>query len=201
MNHRDYKISSPGEYFHIYNRGNAKQDIFLAASDYQFFFLRLAQNIYPDRNDLPRRARPLPTGSFSLISYCFMPNHFHLLIRQNLENTTGVLMARVCTSYSKYFNEKYHRVGHLFQDQFKQKHVPDNQYLLTLSAYIHQNPRKDGLVENALEYPWSSYAEYVSGKSGGWCEKQSVLDQFPDTGSYHQFVEGCDNLAMMPIDT
>jgi REP element-mobilizing transposase RayT len=207
MNHRDYKDSVPGGYFHIYNRGNAKENVFLDGGDYQFFLLRLAQNIYPDRNRLPRRARPLPAESFSLISYCLMPNHFHLLLKQNKEISTGILMKRICTSYSKYFNLKYKRVGHVFQDQFKQRYIEDNRYLKNLSAYIHQNPYKDGLVINPAKYPWSSFGEYLEERSDGWCEKDIILAQFPTRLHYSNFVEEYqpirgvdDEMSMMPID-
>lgn len=204
MNNRDYKNSIPGGYFHIYNRGNAKQNVFLDDADYQFFLLRLVQNIYPDRNSLPRRARPLPAGSFSLISYCLMPNHFHLLVRQNGEIATSVLMMRICTSYSKYFNLKYKRVGHIFQDQFKQGHVGDNEYLRNLSAYIHKNPCEAGLVGSARGYRWSSCEEYLRSDDDGWCEKGIVLAQFPTPLDYLHFVESyqspADEVSMVPID-
>ena len=114
---RDYKTFAPGEFFHIYNRGNNKQDIFIEDSDYEFFMLRLKQNLYPDKFD-ELKIQPLPSNSFSLISYCLMPNHFHLLIRQNSEIPTSKLMLKICSSYSKVFNKKYERVGHIFQDQF-----------------------------------------------------------------------------------
>ncbi|MEK7638014.1 MAG: transposase [Patescibacteria group bacterium] len=207
MNDRDYKDSVPGGYFHIYNRGNARQDIFLDSADYQFFLLRLVQNIYPDRNKLPRRMHSLPVGAFSLIAYCLMPNHFHLLIGQNKEIPTSVLMMRICTSYSKYFNLKHKRVGHIFQDQFKQRNIGDNQYLKNLSAYIHNNPCKDGLVKNSAAYQWSSCGEYFGEGNGEWCEKDIILSQFPDRAGYSKFIEeyrsdkcATDDLSMVPID-
>jgi putative transposase len=202
MNNRDYKDSVPGGYFHIYNRGNAKEEVFLDVADYQFFLLRLVQNVYPDRGRLPRRARPLPVGSFSLISYCLMPNHFHLLLKQNGEIATSVLMMRICTSYSKYFNLKYKRVGHVFQDQFKQRYIENNRYLGNLSAYIHKNPCKDGLVADPVKYRWSSLGEYLEGETDGYCEKDIILAQFPTCLHYLKFVEEYkpDNMAMVPID-
>jgi REP-associated tyrosine transposase len=205
MNNRDYKSSVPGGYFHIYNRGNAKQEIFFDDTDYRFFLLRLMQNVYPDRHSLPRRARPLPLGSFSVVLYCLMPNHFHLVLKQNGTVSTGTLMTRICTSYSKYFNVKHQRVGHLFQDQFKQKHITDNRYLKNLSAYIHNNPCEAGLVRNAIAYQWSSCREYAEGGQNGWCEKDIVLEQFSNPGDYVNFVEtykgAIDEVSMMPIDT
>ncbi len=176
MNTRDYKQCAPGEYYHIYNRGNAKDLIFRDEEDYEFFLLRLTQilgvSVRKNRWD-----RPLPPDSFSCIAYCLMPNHFHLLLRQNKDIPTSVLMTRVCTSYAIYFNKKYERVGHLFQDQFKQKNVQENEYLLWLSAYIHQNPVKAGMVSRAAEWQWSSMRGYASGVQNGLVANDIVLDQ------------------------
>src|SRR3989338_10709114 len=119
MGIRDYKNFGPGSFFHIYNRGNNKQEIFLDDGDYSFFTLRLKQNLYPERFD-ELKVQPLPSNSFSLISYCLMPNHFHLILRQNSNIPTSKLILKVCSSYAKVFNKKHDRVGHVFQDQFKQ---------------------------------------------------------------------------------
>src|SRR3989344_4815697 len=81
--------------------------------------------------------RPIPKGSFTILAYCLMPNHFHILIRQNLKIPIGQLMIKVCTSYAKYFNHKYNRVGNIFQDTFKAKVIETDEYLSYLSAYIH----------------------------------------------------------------
>lgn len=182
---RDYKNSSVGSFYHIYNRGNAKQPIFLEQGDYVFFLLRLRQNLKPNGTE-GRFFRPLPTGAFTLISYCLMSNHYHLLIRQNSEIPTGKLIAKVCTSYSKYFNQKYGQVGHIFQDKFKQKEVLDNRYLLWLSAYIHLNPVEAGLVKNPGEYPWSSSVRYLERGADLMLEPDIVLDQFD--GDYSRFL-------------
>src|SRR3989344_4039803 len=96
MNNRDYKISASGQYYHIYNRGNAKQNIFLDDSDYKFFLLRLKQNIFPSEIENKKfRINPLPPNSFSILAYCLMPNHFHFLIRQNRDIPTGKLMLKL----------------------------------------------------------------------------------------------------------
>src|SRR3989344_6845391 len=130
MNNRDHKLCAPGEYYHIYNRGNGKQDIFLNSEDYRFFIKRLNFNLYPpDEDDETIRIQKLPPNSFSLLCYCLMPNHFHLLIKQNGDISTSILVKKLCTSYSKFFNKKYNKVGHVFQDRFKQINVSDNEYL------------------------------------------------------------------------
>lgn len=196
MNTRDYKQSCAGEFYHIYNRGNSKNPIFLDNDDFQFFLLRLHQNLFPEEWTKNRyyRIQPLPPDSFSLVSYCLMPNHFHFLIRQNREFTTGKLILKLCTSYSKYFNKKYDHVGHVFQDRFKQINIADNEYLLWLSAYIHLNPKTSALVKNLRDYLWSSYGEYVNDSIKGLCNKSFIMDQFKNIKSLVEFTESADEI-------
>jgi putative transposase len=188
MNTRDYKKCAPGEYYHIYNRGNAKDVIFRDRDDYQFFLLRLQQAL---GKAVSKRnwSEPLPPDAFSIVAYCLMPNHFHFLIRQNMEYPTSKLMVKVCTSYVKYFNNKYGRVGHLFQDQFKQKNVAENGYLLWLSAYIHRNPVSAGLAHRPEDWQWSSVREYLPGSHGGLTEHAVVTDQLLQ-GDYSTWLDG-----------
>lgn len=197
---RDYKHCGPGEYYHIYNRGNAREDIFLDSEDYGFFLLRVAQNLNLTEN-FPRGFRPIDRGAFSLIAYCLMPNHFHFLLQQNSTIPTSKLIGKVCTSYSMYFNKKYRRVGHIFQDQFKQKNIPSNRYLLALSSYIHLNPVDAKITTDVWAYKWSSIREY-SGLS--WCgrrvtEPDIVLDQIPGK-SYLEFLRDGIHDANLPND-
>lgn len=187
MQTRDYKQCAPGEYYHIYNRGNAKDAVFFDHNDYVFFLLRLRQNLAPDGHE-PRMFRPLPIGSFSLVAYCLMPNHFHFLIRQNSDIPTGKLIGKVCTSYSKYFNLKYSHIGHVFQDQFKQVPVLDNRYLRWLSLYIHLNPVIAKIATKAQAYPYSSARNYLEPNNRGLVTDPIVLDQFADSNAYQEFL-------------
>ena len=175
MNKRDYKVTGKGGYFHLFNRGNGLQDIFLDKEDYEFFIFKLKQNLFPD--ETLKRMRPLPEGSFSILSYCLMPNHFHLLLRQNKEYTVQQLLLRVSTSYSKYFNKKYKKVGHVFQDRFKQVNIEDDEQLLWIHAYINLNPIIDKLIKDMNIYKWSSYNEMI-GKPNGFCDKSFIFEKF-----------------------
>jgi len=165
-------------------------NIFLDDEDFHFFILRLRQNLFPDKSNSGRIIL-LPPDSFSVISYCLMPNHYHLLLRQNGDIPTSKLIAKICTSYSKYFNKKYKRLGqgHVFQDKFKQILIDDNSYLVWLSAYIHQNPKVAGLVGDASEYGWSSYADFLNLRNDPLCDKSIILNQFKNRGEYGKFVE------------
>ena len=188
MRNRDYKISAPGEYFHIYNRGNAKERIFIEDQDFTFFLMRLKQNLFPNQEKGRSRLQFLPPDSFSVVCYCLMPNHFHFLIRQNTDLPIGKLLLKLCTSYSMYFNKKYDRVGHIFQDQFKQVLVGDNEYLTWLSAYIHQNPKVAGLTNNIEKYAWSSYLNFIGERNDPLCRKEVILSQFNCVRDYKSFV-------------
>ncbi len=187
MKNRDYKQFGVGEYYHVYNRGNEKKDIFLDESDYEFFLLKLKQNLFPNEFK-NHRTPPMPDKSFSLISYCLMPNHFHLLVKQNRNIPVTKLLARVCTSYVMYFNKKYKRIGGLFQDQYKMVLVDDNNYLVWLSAYIHQNPKVAGLTEELKDYQWSSYREYINGHTV-ICDTEVISSQFKSIQQYTDFVD------------
>src|SRR3989338_8715192 len=101
-----YKHYAKGVYYHIYNRGNGKQDIFRSKEDYLFYIKRLEQGIQK--------------YNVELIAYVLMPNHVHLVARQKTDIPIHKFMSSLHTSYSMYFNKKYKLVGHLFQDRFKQ---------------------------------------------------------------------------------
>ena len=202
MNTRDYKLSAPGEFFHVYNRGNAKENIFLDEEDFKFFLLRLKQNLIPS-DDVSRHFKPLPPNSFDLVAYCLMPNHFHFLIKQNTDLPISKLMGKLCTSYGMYFNKKYRRVGHIFQDQFRQINIDSNNYLAWLSAYIHNNPVDAGLTKKPEDWGWSSYSCFINSSSGGkFVKPQIILDQYGSGSEYEVFIAEVSNIkrASIPED-
>lgn len=203
MNTRDYKSFAPNSYYHVYNRGNGKDSIFKDDEDYLFFLSRLEENLFPSRRLEDRlqgkrlsakthtlyERKTLPDESFELVCYCLMPNHYHLLIKQTGDVSVAKLISKVCTGYSKYFNKKYSRVGHLFQDKFKAAKIDENDYIRWLSAYIHQNPHTAHLVRNLKEYPWSSYKEYMHPQAQGLCKTDIILGQFTNPSAYNQFLK------------
>jgi putative transposase len=185
MRNRDYKQFAAGEYYHVYNRGTGKMVIFHDDEDHRFFILRLREALFPAL--ATRKRNPpmhLPEGSFDLVCYCLMPNHFHLLIRQNLDVSISKLMEKICTSYSKYFNRKYGRVGSLFQDQFKAVRIETNEQLLWLSVYIHNNPLVANLTQDIYSYPYSSFLDYVNIRADFLCKKNIITNQIGTTYSY-----------------
>ena len=98
--------------------------------------------------------------NFQLYAYCLMGNHVHLLLKVQDEGLETIFK-RIGGRYVYYYNVKYQRVGHLFQDRFKSEPVDNNEYFLTVLRYIHQNPVKAKLCSKVEEYPFSSFAEYL----------------------------------------
>ena len=120
-----------------------------------------------------------------------MPNHFHLIVYELKEGGIAQYMQRVLCAYTKYFNAKYKKTGHLFQGPYKAVNVERNDQLLYLSTYIHRNPRELLKWKNKEQlYPWSSYQDFI--KENRWEEllKQDIiLKQFPNKEDYDEFVK------------
>jgi REP element-mobilizing transposase RayT len=178
-----------GEFFHIYNRGNSKQAIFLDEEDYLRFIklLYLCNSNYSInfRNDIVKKhidAFDFERGEalLNIGAYVLMPNHFHIYLSpkpclgpDGIDNVAK-FMLKVCTSYSKYFNKKYERSGKLFEDKFKSVHVIKENQAKYLFSYIHLNPVKliekdwkESGIKNIKEailflknYRWSSFGYY-----------------------------------------
>ena len=117
------------------------------------------QNIFEEQEDYYQFLTTLDVMAQSLYAYCLMSNHIHLLIRER-EDTIGMAIKRIASSYVYYYNHKYSRDGHLFRERFKSEPVNDMSYFLTLLRYIHQNPVKAGIVEHVKDYEYSSWGEY-----------------------------------------
>src|SRR3989338_7697833 len=144
------QIFIPNGHYHIYNRGHNKNPIFLQTKDYQRYLKRLEE--YLKKHDV------------ALLCYCLMPNHVHLLMRQNGDESIERFIHRLHTAYTMYFNKKYERIGAVFQGRFKAKLIETDEYLIHVSRYIHLNPleilRAQGPALRLDKYPWSSLKEY-----------------------------------------
>ena len=115
-----------------------------------------------------------------------MPNHFHILLKQEEESGISEFISKTLNSYTKYFNTKYNRVGPLFQGQFKAVRVESNEQLLHVHRYIHLNPIVSYLTKSLDAYRWSSYSEYIK-HIKGICTKDIILDQFSNVKAYEAF--------------
>lgn len=171
---------TPGEYFHIYNRGTNKMEIFLDDYDYTRFqeLLYIANSRktiqYSDLKNLyPIWEQERGEALVDIGAYTLMPNHFHILIKSKNEKDSATFLQRLLISHSKYFNKKYERSGSLFQGKSKSKHVTGDVYLKYLFSYIHLNIVKliqtnwkevgiknlNAAKELLLKYKYSSYID------------------------------------------
>ena len=140
------------------------------------------RRLFSDRKDfiyaVNSLAILLPSESVQIIAYCLMDNHLHLLLR--VEDGVSMLVKKVASSYVYYFNHKYDRIGHLFQDRYKSEAVNSDDYLLTVARYILQNPLKAGLC-GIKDYRWSSWAEIET--NDGLCDTQVLCECVGDRQS------------------
>lgn len=197
-------------FYHIYNRGVEKRNIFMDEQDYRVFLSYLKLYLLPveesvnDINNIRELAyqdnkiqisRLYTLNNFfnkiNLVSYVLMPNHFHLELQQVGKKDIEIFMRSLITKYTIYFNRKYKRVGHLFQGRYKAALILGEEYLVHLSRYIHLNPLELITKEQRLEsYPWSSYSAYINNLQINWLKKDFILSSFiKDQKSYKKFVE------------
>lgn len=138
---------SESKTYHVMIRGNERKSIFLDDEDRS----RFIEILYEKSKE----------NKYTVYAYCLMDNHVHLLIAEG-SNAISLIMKRINVSYAYYFNKKYGRIGHLFQDRFKSEVIEEDTYLLAVVRYIHNNPVKAGIVEKIQDYQWSSYPLYVN---------------------------------------
>lgn len=152
---RPKRIQSAGFLHHVTARGNDKQEIFLNPQDYQRY-LKTFQSA--------SREYGLKTYNF-----CLMKNHVHFLVEPTKDRALTLVMACVQNAYAKYFNEKYKRVGHVWQGRYKSFLVQSEKYFMACSRYIDLNPVKAGIKSDPKDYTWSGYQALA------WGKKKSVL--------------------------
>ncbi len=141
-----------GVYYHVYNRGNNRQAVFFEPDNYAYFLKGVRKYVRP---------------AASIIAYCLMPTHYHMLVRVEIQDPEAAAasqvfsraMQRLLISYTKAINKRYGRVGALFQGAFRSKPIRTYDYLLNLCIYIHANPVKDDLTACAEDWPYSNFPE------------------------------------------
>lgn len=183
------------EFYHIYNRGLEKKDIFANSRDYSQFietmFYYQIQNPKP-RFSKYRRSKIFPVDHskkiVEIICFCLMPNHFHLLVKQLRDGGISEFMMRFVHSYTKYRNVKYNRQGPIFNGAFKAVHIDSDEQLIHVSRYIHLNPLVSLLVKDLKFYLWSSYRDYIDQTQNYPLAKQEILNFFKSSEDYERFV-------------
>ncbi|MBI4038195.1 transposase [Candidatus Daviesbacteria bacterium] len=193
-----------GEIYHVYNRSNGQQEIFLSAKDYQramevfrFYLFGKPSLRFSFYNRLPKDQKPkyleglyLGKPIVDIIGFCLMPNHFHFLLKGLEGKGINQFISNFQNSYAKYFNIKMTRTGSLFQQNFRAVRIESDEQLIHVSRYIHLNPITAFLVRTMEElehYQWSSYPDYIQrGKT--YIKKGVVLDHFRSIADYKQFM-------------
>jgi len=204
------KISlSTDNFYHIYNRGVDKRIIFLKDSHYSRFISLIDHYLkydYPYSSLKKRleqcnspKAKQLVLSDLQshrikppveVISFCLMPNHYHLTLKQLTENGITQFLHRIGTAYSNFFNMSENRTGRLFETKFKSVMVETEEQLIHLSRYQHLNPTKLNIKSpiGLLHYPWSSLPSYIGPKPLPFVNTQPILSLFHSSQSYFNFI-------------
>ncbi|MDP2668385.1 MAG: transposase [bacterium] len=186
-----------GEFYHIYNRGVDKRNIFSNQSDMKRFLQcmdefntvqpigSLYENSFVgDEIKVKRRSKQL----VNFVAYCLNPNHYHFILEQVAENGISRFMHRLNGGYTWYFNKQYNRSGSLFQGRFKAKHIDSNEYLLHVCIYVNLNFKVHQLGGSAAKLVKSSWDEYtIKSQEIKICKKDIILNQFRSANEYKSF--------------
>ncbi|MBT3879536.1 MAG: transposase [Candidatus Scalindua sp.] len=167
---RPWRIEFEGAYYHILSRGNERRDIFSDKDDRISFLDTLGK--MSDRFEV------------EVYAYVLMDNHYHLLLKTNKPNISKS-MQWFGTTYTRQYNIKHKRNGHLFQGRFKSFLIENDEYLMHLSCYIHRNPLRAGIVSRLVDYPWSSYPIYAYGKKSPEWVYTKPIHSLLDTNDKH----------------
>ena len=161
-------------YYHIYNRSNNKEVVFRSHDNYLYFLTKYREAF---------------RGYLDTIAYCLMPTHFHFLVKVTSEDMIGLQnsFGKLLSSYTRAINKRYHRHGSLFQRHSKSKLVDNEEYLLALVAYIHQNPVRSKLTETQDEWIYSSYQDYIGRRGGTLPRKEIIFDYCKTIEEFRSF--------------
>lgn len=174
---RPLRPLDPEGIYHVVVRGNNREPVFSDDGDRQEY-LRMVRH-YKDEY------------AFVCHAYAFMTNHIHLLLQPGERVTISKLMQGLNTTYTKYFNRRHGRVGHLYQGRFYSSLVDRDGYFLEVLRYIHLNPVRAGMVRHPHAYPWTSYHAYLQPSHNplGLVDVELVLDRLRQSMSFERFIE------------
>ncbi len=162
-------------YYHVYNRGVGRETLFPEPENYRYFIRVLL--------------RSATRYAVTVMAYCLMPNHYHLLLKPERDDSVSQLMRSLANSYSQALNQRLHRRGPLFQGRFCAIWVDRDEYLTHVARYIHANPVVAGLVAKAEAWPYSDYAQHVGIPDPAQGDQGLVPVWFPTGAAYRAFVE------------
>jgi len=187
-----------GEYYHLFNRGVDKREIFLDQKDLDRFLQSMSEfntlipigGIYAasfHKNNSLRNLVSKTRKLVNFICYCLCPNHYHFILRQSTDRGIEKFMHRLGLGYTNYFNKKHRRTGSLFQGTFKANHVDSNEYLLYASAYVNLNYKVHQLTSGFSCSGWEDYIQ--SQRKNKFCDTDVILNQFANVSEYKNFAE------------
>lgn len=171
---RPLRVESETGYYHVMMRGNNKEMIFKEASE-KYYFIEQLLHVVKD-------------NKISIVAYCIMDNHVHLLVNSHKESMIQALKW-INIKFPGMYNFKYGRVGHVFQDRFRSEVINSDDHLLRVMRYIHNNPVKAKIVSNILNYKWSSYGTYLGREDKIINAKDNELIMAQFSNSMKQFEE------------
>jgi len=178
---RAWRIEYEGAYYHLMSRGNDGQDIYLSDDDRRLFLETLSE----------MSAR----FEVNIFAYVLMPNYYHLLVQTRLANLKKA-MQWMGSTYTRRFNNRHTKTGHLFQGRYKSILVQNDAYVMRLSCYIHRNPLRAGIVKRLIDYSWSSYGVYAYGrKPPEWLSTGLILSYFKEPNPFKQYREKVQRYA------
>ncbi|WP_281235452.1 transposase [Flavobacterium gelatinilyticum] len=170
------EVFEAGQYYHVYNRGNNNENIFIEEKNYSYFLEKLKKYILPIAD---------------IYAYCLLKNHFHIVLRikdkidlpEKFKEKIHLPFSNLFNSYSKSINKMYGRNGSLFQEHLQRNRVEDEKYLKQLIIYVHLNPVKHRFTEFFANYLHSSYRAYLSAKSTS-LDREFILELFYDLDNF-----------------
>ncbi len=162
-------------YYHIYNRGVNRGEIFFWEENYLYLLRLIRKNLH--------------RYNISIVAYCLLPNHYHLLLMPIADYTLSRFMKSVFGSYVQGVNKQQKRLGPLFQGRFRHTLVDKEEYLVHLARYIHLNPVMAGLCDTPQEWMYSNYPDVIGERQGTLKDSSLVPERFSDGEAYRLFVE------------
>ncbi|WP_369013557.1 transposase [Flavobacterium anhuiense] len=169
-------VFEAGQYYHVYNRGNNGEDIFIEERNYNYFLEKFKKYILPIAD---------------VYAYCLLKNHFHIVLRikdkinlpEKFKEKIHLPFSNLFNSYSKSINKAYDRTGSLFQEHLQRNRIENEKYLRQLILYVHLNPVKHKFSKDFQSYRHSSYRSYLSDKQSS-IDREFILELFNDLENF-----------------
>lgn len=197
------EVLANGEVYHVLNHSIADEEIFYKSTVLRrtldlINYYRFPQKLrFSQFKNLPKEAKETYYKEFlnseplvKIYAYAFMPNHYHLLLRQTQNKGITIFISNFQNSFAKYLNKKDSRQGSVFQRPFRSRRITSDEILMHVSRYIHLNPITSFIVnyKNHENYPWTSYLDYLGKREIGFVETEFILKLFGSRENYEKFV-------------